>query len=189
MSKPVEKVQVKLPDGRIIQRKLKIQPMGNFIMNIITYKGKEYLCGDGDEYLRGYLVMNLGKCLDDKDCLLLNFDDISVDMKVMYLGEIWTVAEKERKALTIQKGTQRLGIAKSLQERQGCLTKVVLNQYYYEAVSGRFRVYDKTNKIGANYLCIADCGEEWRAKIIVSEMNQGLPYRPNISYKEKEITV
>lgn len=63
------KVRIKINDStatNYIFRKVKFVPFGNFIMNIIRYKNKDYLIGDGDEYLRGYNVnkiYTLGKCL------------------------------------------------------------------------------------------------------------------------------
>jgi hypothetical protein len=121
----MNKINVRLPDGRIIQRNLKTQQMGNFIMNIITYKGKQYLCGEGDEYLRGYDVLDLGKCLDDETCSILNFKDITLDMKVVYLGEVWIVVELDRRVLTLEKGSQRLGIGKTMIDVHGILTKYI----------------------------------------------------------------
>lgn len=44
---------IKLDNGKIINRKVKVCYMGNFQMMSVRYKNKEYLIGDGDEYLRG----------------------------------------------------------------------------------------------------------------------------------------
>jgi hypothetical protein len=60
----------------------------------------------------------------------------------------------------------------------------VNNRFYYKESGKRYRVYDNTVSVGANHMCIADCMHEWQAKIIVSEMNMGLPYRPDISWRE-----
>lgn len=56
--------------------------------------------------------------------------------------------------------------------------------YYRNVYGGRSIVYDRSGTCGANHLAYADCSEEWRAKVIVYEMNQGLPYRPDISYDD-----
>jgi hypothetical protein len=40
--------------GQIIKRKIKPERMGNFVMNIVRIDNKEYLLGDGSEYLHGY---------------------------------------------------------------------------------------------------------------------------------------
>lgn len=47
------KAKVKLPDGTFVYRKVTIVPMGNFQMMYVRYMNKNYLIGDGDEYLRG----------------------------------------------------------------------------------------------------------------------------------------
>lgn len=53
-------------DGRIILRKVKFVSLGNFVMNVVRYKNKEYLVGNGDEYMRGYeRISTLGSCLTD----------------------------------------------------------------------------------------------------------------------------
>ncbi len=57
-----------------------------------------------------------------------------------------------------------------------------MDRYYYK--DGR--IYDRSEMCGTEHICIAANVEKWRAKIIVREMNQGLPYRPDISYKERD---
>ena len=47
------KAKIKLADGSFIQRVVTVTPCGNFQMMSVRYKNKEYLIGDGDEYLRG----------------------------------------------------------------------------------------------------------------------------------------
>lgn len=51
-------------NNRIITRKVRVEPCGNFVMNIVRYNNEYYLVGEGDEYLRGYSqVFTLGKKL------------------------------------------------------------------------------------------------------------------------------
>lgn len=51
-------------DGKIIERVVKFERLGNFVMNIVRYNNERYLVGDGDEYLRGYdKVFSLGRKL------------------------------------------------------------------------------------------------------------------------------
>ncbi len=45
---------IELLDGKIIKRKIKSFPLGNFFINIVRIQNKEYILGNGDEYLRGY---------------------------------------------------------------------------------------------------------------------------------------
>jgi hypothetical protein len=47
-------VKIMMPDGKIIKRKIKGVAFGNFQMNIVRIKNREYLLGEGDEYMRGY---------------------------------------------------------------------------------------------------------------------------------------
>lgn len=48
------KAKIKLPNGEMIERKINVEPMSNFQMLWINYKGSKYLVGEGDEYLRGF---------------------------------------------------------------------------------------------------------------------------------------
>lgn len=60
-----------------------------------------------------------------------------------------------------------------------------IKRYSYKEVNHRFRVFDSSERFGTQDICIADCGnDEWYAKVIVYEMNKGLPYRPDISYQD-----
>lgn len=55
------KVKIEV-EGKIIERVVKFEQLGNFVMNIVRYKNERYLVGDGDEYLRGYdKVFKLGR--------------------------------------------------------------------------------------------------------------------------------
>lgn len=57
-------------------------------------------------------------------------------------------------------------------------------QFYYKEVNRRFRVFDTSEMVGTQHMCIADCMHEWCAKVIVYLKNNGLPYRPDISYQD-----
>jgi hypothetical protein len=60
-----EKIKVKLPDGKIIERVPTIIPFCNFQIFTIRYNNADYMIGDGDEYLRGMPeVFELGKKLN-----------------------------------------------------------------------------------------------------------------------------
>lgn len=57
-----EKIKIKLATGEIIERVPNVEQLGNFQMLWIRYKGKKYLVGDGDEYLRGFPeIFEMGK--------------------------------------------------------------------------------------------------------------------------------
>ena len=59
-------VSIKLEDGKIINRVVKQERCGNFVMQIVRYNNKEYLVGDGDEYIRDNTkstIYTLGRCL------------------------------------------------------------------------------------------------------------------------------
>ncbi len=59
-------VSIKLDNGKIINRVVKQERCGNFVMQIVRYNNKEYLVGDGDEYIRGNTkstLYKLGRCL------------------------------------------------------------------------------------------------------------------------------
>jgi hypothetical protein len=66
MPRTKETVRIRLDNGKIIHRVVKHVQFGNFDMKIVTFEGKDYLVGEGDEYLRdgGDQVFKLGKELD-----------------------------------------------------------------------------------------------------------------------------
>ena len=51
-------------------------------------------------------------------------------------------------------------------------------RYYYKEMFKRFRIFDRSERFGTDYICIADCMHEHRAKKIVTKMNEGLKYDP-----------
>jgi hypothetical protein len=57
-------------------------------------------------------------------------------------------------------------------------------EHFYRNENRRYRVYDRLQPVGTDFMCVCDCSDEWIAKVIVYEMNKGLPYRPNVSYQE-----
>jgi len=48
------KVKIKVPNGDIVRRKIRVEQLGNSQMNIVRYMNNDYLIGSGTEYLRGY---------------------------------------------------------------------------------------------------------------------------------------
>lgn len=49
----MKKIKVRIDEEKVIERKPKVHQVGNFQIMTVRYNNKEYIVGDGDEYIRG----------------------------------------------------------------------------------------------------------------------------------------